>query len=442
MPQASGPIAQNLVLIVHYFPPVNSTGGKRMEAMAKYFARAGRSVTVITTQKRAGDGVFSEQVPEGVRLLEMNAMGQLAPSVPGSAPAAGPSPAKGGGLGTRIKRLVQRWFGQLPDPRLPFALGFLSPWLAPEIKTALQQADFVVSSMPPWPTHLASLFVKWRFARPIALDYRDHFSENHIMAGSAGAKWMETQVDRYLARRADLVVVISQPMADYYVGFNPKVKVILNGYDPEAFDAARLALPPAGERSGGPIVVRYLGAISRNRIPRALLAAVQRLVQEGRLAADALRFEFYGECSLLQAYVDEHHAALRGMFVFAASVPYQKALQLMLTADYLLFSETSDQSSLSAKGVLTTKLFEYLATGRPILAEIATDTEAGRLMLGTGGAHIVSDSTDDFLVHLTSPAFRAGAPSTQGEAVSALSRRAQATDYMDLLDAHVHGARR
>ena len=46
----------------------------------------------------------------------------------------------------------------------------------------------------------------------------------------------------------------------------------------------------------------------------------------------------------------------------------------MITADALFFKETSDFSSLSARGVLTTKIFEYLASKRPIIAEISCDT--------------------------------------------------------------------
>lgn len=75
--------AKNIVLIVHYFPPINSSGAKRMEAMAKYFARSGRNVTVITTTKTVADGAFSEIVPSGVNLIELDWRGRTSPSVAG-----------------------------------------------------------------------------------------------------------------------------------------------------------------------------------------------------------------------------------------------------------------------------------------------------------------------------------------------------------------------
>jgi glycosyltransferase involved in cell wall biosynthesis len=64
----------------------------------------------------------------------------------------------------------------------------------------------------------------------------------------------------------------------------------------------------------------------------------------------------------------------------------------MLTADALLFMETSAADSLSAKGVLTTKLFEYLAAGRPIVADIEPRTIIGEV-IERGGTKLVC-STD------------------------------------------------
>src|SRR5690242_10535890 len=117
--------AENIVLLVHYFPPINSSGAKRMEAMAKYFLRAGRSVTVITTQKSAADGDFTEPFPPGAVVHELDWLGRLAPSVAAAPPVPQPSAAPASaGFGRKLKELVMRWFGQIPDPRLPFAFSF------------------------------------------------------------------------------------------------------------------------------------------------------------------------------------------------------------------------------------------------------------------------------------------------------------------------------
>lgn len=432
--------AENIVFIVHYFPPINSTGGKRVEALSKYFARWGRSVTVITTVKTAADGLFSERAPEQVEVLELDSLGRRGRS---RAPGPGEHGSAQGtgrpGLMRRLKSAVQRWFGQLPDPRLPFALAFGSPLLDKRAVEALKRADVVVSSMPPWPTHLAALLVRWRFRRRIVMDYRDNFSGNHIMPGSAAAKWVELKVDRWLARRADGVIVISEPMAEYYRQFSGRVKVVLNGYDGEIFDEVRTSLP-AVEPRGGPVAVRYLGRISRDRVPYQLIEALSAAVRAGSLSAERIRFEFYGEAGQLRAYLSDRHPELLHLFAFRQAVPYREAVRLMLTADWLLFAETSDQSSLSAKGVLTTKLFEYLACERPIIAEIRRDTEAGRLIERAGQGHIVAHTAEAFAGLLPAMMSRRGAVSSDREFTCTLSRQSQAVDYLSFLDAEICGA--
>jgi glycosyltransferase involved in cell wall biosynthesis len=433
--------ARRIVFIVHYFPPINSTGGKRVEALSKYFARRGRRVTVITTVKAPGDGLFSERAPPGVDVIELNWLGR-----PGASPDAA-SPVSAVAVGSdsrgalrRVKTAVQQWFGQLPDPRLPFAVAFGSPWLAARAVAALESADVVVSSMPPWPTHLAAAIVRWRFGRRIVMDYRDNFSGNHIMAGSAAAKRVEVRVDRWLARRADGVVVISEPMAEYYRQFSDRVKVVLNGYDAEVFDEVRRGLERLSGRAAGPVTIRYLGRISRDRVPYQLIAALSEAVGSGAMAHADLRFEFYGEAAPLRRFLEESHPHLLASFAFLAPVPYREAVRLMLTADYLLFAETSDQSSLSAKGVLTTKLFEYLACGRPIIAEIHDDTEAGRLIKRAGSTHVVAHTAAAFAEFLSNPARRSADAAVDTSFVRSLSRESQADEYLAFLDADVCGA--
>lgn len=46
----------HIVLIAYYYPPINSSGAKRAEALSKYFCAFGHHVTVITTRKTRADG--------------------------------------------------------------------------------------------------------------------------------------------------------------------------------------------------------------------------------------------------------------------------------------------------------------------------------------------------------------------------------------------------
>ncbi|TCT09073.1 glycosyltransferase [Paralcaligenes ureilyticus] len=431
--------ANNIVFLVHYFPPINSSGAKRVEAMAKYFVQAGRTVTVVTTRKSAADGAFTELFPTGVNVLELDWLGRVGKSVAGNN-AYEPMYTGKPSIKRRIKGLVMRWFGQLPDPRLPFAFGFLSPFLDPAARRALRSASIIVGSCPPWPMLLAALFAHWRFRKPIVLDYRDHFGDCHEMPGSKRAKFVERYVDKALAIRADALVTISEPMAKYYSQYNQNVTVIMNGYDSDALAEAKRSCGWRPREEGHSLVVRYFGIISPGRVPRNFLLALFKTQQGGRCDVGAVRFEFYGNCAVLENALRENYPSLLPMFVFHPAVPYKQALQLMVSSDYLIFSETSSKDSLSAQGILTTKLFEYIGSGRPIIADIDPTTLAGSTILAAGNHHFVSDRTEDFEHLLLGEEFWKPASPIVSSFGMTLSRALQAQQYLHVLDSHCKGS--
>jgi hypothetical protein len=438
----TSPAAASIVLLVHYYPPINSSGAKRMEALSKYAARWGRRVTVVATRKSSADGVFTESVPDGVDLIEIDALGRVRPSerpVEVDVDARSTSP----GLAGRIKTFVQDLLGQVPDPRLPFGLAFASPWLDERVKTALRSADVVVGTTPPWPPLLAAVICRGRFGLPAVLDYRDPLSNCHEMRGGPIAKALELILDRWLLKRADAVVAISEPMSDYYRTLYPTVHTVMNGYDPERLDQAKAAAASREPVESRPLVIRYLGIITPGRIPNALLAALQRLHDEGVDLATRFRFEYYGEWQGMVEHLDARHPDLKPIFSFHPFVPYAQALNLIVTADHVLFCENQvpplPGRESSASGILTTKLFEYVASGRPVLADIAPDTTAGSFIVRSSPAHFVSTDPDAHYRHLNSAEFRGAAAVEPTPFVQTLSREAQSRAYVDLLDRIVSG---
>lgn len=418
-----------IVFIPHYYPPVNSSGAKRIEAISKYLAADGHDVTVITTQKTSADGDFTEAIPKGVRLIELNWLGREASSVKSDA-VFEPMYTGRPSLKRRIKDVVMDLFGQLPDPRLPMALSFAAPWLAPSATVALKSADVVIGSAPPWPTLLAALLAKWRFKVPCILDYRDHFSECHEMPGGRFAKALERVVDRRLVAAADAVVTISPPMQSYYRQMREDVGCILNGFDHEVLDAARATARP---RQDGLVYIRYMGIVSPGRVPHNVMQALVEFERESPEQFAKLRFEFYGNAALIGEAIATKYPSIGAAFSYHAAVPYVQSLQLIIEADYALFSETSSKASISAQGILTTKLFEYIGSGRPILADISADTLAGSVLRQSNPDHILGNSPQVFLQALRDRGFFQRSPDNTSDSTMKFSRRSQATEYAQVI---------
>jgi Glycosyl transferase 4-like domain len=422
----------NIAVMLHYFPPINSSGAKRFEAMTKYFAREGHNVTVFTTSKSGADGEFSEAIPEGVELYELDGFGRIKPSLQGKVLfedmyAGKPS------FKRKLKRRVMNWFGQLPDPRLPFALAFAGPFLALEVRSRLRDADVVIGSCPPWPLILASLIVSRRFGALCIMDYRDPFSDCHEMPGGRFATFVERIVDRFLVRRADCVVAISNPIGDYYRQFNPRTSVIMNGYDHEMVERAAAAGGWIVKTKEQQIILRYMGLVSPGRVPHNLLRALTKAAAARPELLHRLRFEYYGPGDVMRGTVAREYPSLTSLFHFFSNVPYVKSLQLSIEADYLLFCETSSKHNLSAQGILTTKLFEYIASGRHIIAEIGVQTLAGSLIVKADKRHFVSTDAAAFEQLFLSDGFLSPGPSEQSPIAPRLSRKYAADQYMDLM---------
>ena len=419
----------NIVLITHYYPPINSSGAKRVESLSKYFTALGHNVSVLTTSKNRSDGEFTESIPKGVTLIELDWLGRYQPSVEEDG-AFEPMYTGNPSLKRRIKNHIMNWLGQIPDPRLPLSVSFLSPWFSENAKRAINESDIVIGTTPPWPMVLSAIICKFRFKRTCILDYRDQFSECHEMPGSRFAKWLEKVIDRWLVGSADYIVCISEPMSRYYRSMASNVETILNGYDHELLDQAR---ERRSFKSDGIIRIRYMGIVSPGRVPHNLLQALVILRAEQPELFNRLNFEFYGNAALIRENLDLNYPTISSAFFFFSPIPYLESLQKIVEADYLLFSETSSKSTLSAQGILTTKLFEYVGSGRPILADISADTLAGTLLLKCGNQHYVGSSANYFLLALKNPNFYKRIDDIISPISDSLSRRSQAVQYDKLI---------
>ncbi len=417
-----------VVFIVHYFPPLNSTGARRVLAFSKYLSQFGHDITVVTTRKYAHDGLLTEPLPEYCRVIQVG-YGRRSRAEP--VPRARTSGRSG--LVTRlvlIKRWFTRFFGQLVDLRLVFAVRFYLGLLPKDAIRAISEADVLVSSNPPWPAQLAGRFAARRFGKAWVADYRDNFSGNHTFPGSALSSRIEYYLDKWMLGGAAAVTVVSRPMEEYYRRFHPAVTTIENGFDAEAFTKARRgAHGTTGERSKG-LIVRYMGTVTPDRIPVNFLRAIRELPDPVRAA---LRVEYRGDALLLERVIAADFADVAPCFVFEREVPHLEALRLMLTADALLFTETSSTESLSAQGVLTTKIFEYLAAGRPIIADIEPHTLAGDVIVRSGLAAACSTDPAQLARAISTLAAGTATVSPDQEYIASFSRERQTRKLERLL---------
>jgi glycosyltransferase involved in cell wall biosynthesis len=149
--------------------------------------------------------------------------------------------------------------------------------------------------------------------------------------------------------------------------------VLPNGYDPADFAGVPYLAPPEFR-------VTHSGSLFRGRAPEAFLAAVADLMRRREDFARAVRICFAGRLDEgIRARLAE--PPLDQAVELPGYLPHRESVALLRRSRLLLLATGSDAQ---ARSMVTGKIYEYLASGVPILALAPRDGDAARLLARTG----------------------------------------------------------
>jgi glycosyltransferase involved in cell wall biosynthesis len=240
--------------------------------------------------------------------------------------------------------------------------------------------DVVVTTSPPYSMNLIGASVKRLTGIPWVADLRD------AVLGNADRRFEKTSVQvkektlesvvKLIARSADGVVAVSEPIADEVRRFDPvgEVRVIPNGSDFDDF--AGLEYRP-GER----FRITHTGSFFGQRNPRSFLSALAKSGLEDVVA------RFVGDFRAADREWVET-LDLGDRLELLPYVSHRRALELQRDseANLLLLPEAAGRGRVVPSG----KIFEYLAAERPILAAVPPDGAAAELIRETGAGIVVA----------------------------------------------------
>ena len=288
--------------------------------------------------------------------------------------------------------------------------------------------DAVITTSPPGSVHLVGAAVRRMTDTRWIADLRDPLVANQQRrddtAAARARQAANEQVARLVARNADAISCVSEAIADEVRGLDPRgvVRTIANGCDFDDF--AGLEYRPA-ER----FRITHTGSFFGKRDPRpflqafhdANLDAVARFVGDFR-SSDREWAESLGLADRLE---------LVGYLPRADSLRLQRDSEALL----LLVPEAGGRG----KGVLSGKVFEYLAAGRPILAVVPPDGAAAELVRETGSGVVVApddvDGIREALIAMHARFANGGLPSVElsESDEERLSRRARVEEMAALV---------
>lgn len=222
----------------------------------------------------------------------------------------------------------------------------------------------------------AALRVAKKYRLPLVADLRDiveQYAANEYISKSFHTfPWLDRQITlRYrrhllrnrnrVLRQAACITTVSPWHVETLSPYNPDVRLIYNGYDPELFFPEHPRTPR--------FLLTYTGRILSFGIrdPRPLLEAVSRLDQEHRIEPEHFALVWY---------VDDHSrrllseaAEMYHVEKFMEYHPYVGADRIpdILHHSSILLQIANKCDENGPKGIMSTKLFEAMATEKPLL---------------------------------------------------------------------------
>src|SRR5436190_7972994 len=258
-------------------------------------------------------------------------------------------------------------------------------WNATAIPKAISLArregiDVVLTTSPPGSVHLIGAAVKRATGARWVADLRDsvalHAHRSSDGPGARAKQKARAGIAHLVARQADAIVTAADAITEETRGISPKgpVVTIPNGCDFDDF--AGLDYTP-----GPRFRLTHAGSFFGKRDPRPFLQA---------LAASGLEdvtVRFLGDFRPSdREFMEELGLAARVELI--EHVPRRESLRLQRDSEALLL--LIPEAGGRGRGVLSGKVFEYLAAERPVLAIVPPDGAAAQLVRETGAGVVAA----------------------------------------------------
>jgi glycosyltransferase involved in cell wall biosynthesis len=362
-----------------YFPPSRASGVFRARATANHLAQAGWDVTVLTAPREffeyhldgADDPALEETVDPRIRVErpamstyhfehDVRRFGAFRRTIPNVA--------------NKLYQASQKYvFGE-------HYLG----WIPGVLRTAAahhlrRRFDLVVATGNPFVSFAAARALGKMLRIPYVVDFRDAWTFNQFteqIRFPEGGRMM--QWEEKVLRDAAEIVFVNDGMRRWYAERYPfaadRMQVVPNGWEPELLGRPDYR-PSDPDR---PLRFSYLGTVT-TYLPLEVLIGGWRLARSHPLLADAvlnvhghLGF-FPNDAAVIRPRLDagaDVGVAYHGAFAKT------DAARVYAETDALVFCVPG------AKFVTSGKVFEYMATGKPIVSVHEPDIAAADVLTG------------------------------------------------------------
>ena len=369
-----------VLILTYYWPPSGGAGVQRWLKFAKYFPESGWVPIILTVDPaRAAypvtDNSLTDELPAKIKVHKTPVFDYFSIYKKDKTriPSAGFANNSDNTFKGKVLRFIRGNFF-IPDPRRGWNKFAYDK--ACEIIEA-EGIKHVITTSPPHSTQLIGLKLKKKYpsVKWIA-DLRDPWTDIYYynqFYPTFISKMIDRNYEKSTLRFTDSIITVGKSLKDLFRTKLPeiaaKTEIITNGYDTDDF---------AGLKSTSPDIftISYIGTLSDAYPIEGFLTALHKFKEKGNnfllkfigtVSPDRKRqILSFPECSDAEFidYVD-HRTSLRYMV--------ESTMLLLIIPDHK-----------SNKSIITGKLFEYIAAGKPVICLGPGDGDAAEILKESG----------------------------------------------------------
>lgn len=350
-------------MIACSFPPLGGPGVQRSVKFVKYLRDFGYEPIVFTRECKnedVMDETLLKDIPDGVKVIRTkdhiytNMSGVC--KVPGKV----------------VSRLM------IPDYA---AIWWKKARKVIEKIVEEEKITLIYSTSAPYSDHLLALHLKrkYPYLKWVA-DFRDEWTQNPYLEEDKLYRFKiskERKMEAAVLNAADAVIANTPIMRDHFVEgkkyLEKKFVVIPNGYDKEDFPEELLQNRVQNEK----MTLTYTGALYGRRKPDTFFQALQELITNNQVKRDKIAVRLVGNYNEAQMNSKISQYNLEEVVKIVGLLPHDECIKEQLACDSLVLIEGNGKG---AEAFYTGKLFEYMNTGKPILALLPEKGVASELV--------------------------------------------------------------
>ena len=379
---------KRVLIISYYWPPTGGSGVQRWVKFAKYLPAEGWQPVIYTPEnpeQLAVDASLEAEVPTEAevirrRIMEPYEMYKKLLRKSGHSKEAvevNPVNAQNKSFMQKFAMWIRGNFFR-PDPRCL--------WIRPSVKFLKKYlkehpVDLIVSTGPPQSMHLIGRKLAAETGLPWIADFRDPWTKifyfKHLSMTRATEKWHHRMEKKVLDDATAVVAVSPLVQQDFQAMTQTPVELITNGFD-ECDFAAEKCIEAAGG-AGREFVITHTGLFAADGNPTVLWDVLAEKCNKDSQFKKLLKIRLIGKTDeqILKAIKD---AGLDQNLEDMGYQPHAVAVEQQRKASLLILPLRKEPEY---KAVLPGKLFEYLASWRPVLGIGQTDGAMSMILNNT-----------------------------------------------------------